>query len=572
MIVAAHGNVQILKSATTWTLETLNCLRNWLFSCVSSHLDCANLKVIGRLPLRLIDVGTTGVGHRPLGVIGSDEFNRLSLDNLHDVRIVSAAQSLPADTNYLTLSHRWGSPPSILLTSKTSFLLTDDISPHLLRCIGASVFRQAIHVTRALGFRYIWIDALCIMQDDDQEKLAEIIHMDEVYCQAVLNISAVEGQSSGLEFARDLPLMNPCRSIVQIPGSQECVDLLVFPERWFLCREEGPLNNRGWVFQERMLAPRLVQFAKDQAFWECRSLLASEVLPQGLPYAKSLCSDKGVGIDPDSNDIQEVKLRWFDLVGEYSRTLVTFPDDRLLAVSAVAKRFCHAMLLDSSDYVAGMWKDDLPRSMYWRQEPLSGRAGPEPTSIGREMKHAPSWSWASVFAPISAPGFYFPWVANTEVLGVEVTRKSPNFFDGTESCRIRLRGALAKLTRYLRNGETWAGIGHDAEFQEFHEYESRKGINILIYWDTARKITSNEFFSLHIGSTLSPDGRSEEGVVLCRTIDRGVFSRVGSFTIGLGSGCVALDVVQTFQSSSHLLSEDDFLERRLSGKCVIDVI
>ncbi|OAA35990.1 heterokaryon incompatibility protein [Beauveria brongniartii RCEF 3172] len=411
------------------------------------------------------------------------------------------------------------------------------------------------------------------MQDDDQEKLAEIMQMDEVYFNAVLNISAVEGQSSeGLEFARELPRTNPCRSIVQVPGSQERVDLQVFPERWFLRRGEAPLNNRGWVFQERTLSPRIVQFAKDQAFWECRSLLASEVLPQGLPCATALRSNKGVGIGRDSSDILQVKSRWYALVEEYSRTLVTFPDDHLLAVSAVAKRFCHAMLLDPSDYVAGMWKDDLPLSMLWGQEPLPGRAGPEPTSIGREMKHAPSWSWASVFAPIVMLDFDCPLVASTEVLGVELARKSPNFFDGTESCRIRLRGPLAKLCRRLRDGEAWVQIGHDAEFQEFDEFEFQKGSSIIIWWDTARKMASNEFFSLHIGSEPSADGRIERGVILCRTMDRGIFSRVGSFMIPLGSESAALDVVQIFTSCSHLLSEDDFLEHRLSGKCVIDVI
>ena len=150
-----------------------------MLGCVSSHFDCTNLKTVGRLPLRLIDVRPTGLGHQPMSAIGLDEFNRLSLDNCHDVHIVSAAQSLPPDTMYLTLSHRWGSPPSILLTAKTSFLLTGDIAPYLLKSDNASVFRHAIHVNRALGFRYLWIDALCIMQDDHQEKTAEIMQMDE---------------------------------------------------------------------------------------------------------------------------------------------------------------------------------------------------------------------------------------------------------------------------------------------------------------------------------------------------------------------------------------------------------
>jgi hypothetical protein len=200
-VPAAHGHVRVLDSPKTWSLETLNSIRSWLKSCTLSHDRCTKLKAAGRLPLRLIDVMPTGmIQVRPMEEIGPEKFNLLSLENSHNVCIVSTC-SLPPKTPYLTLSHRWGSPPSILLTKKTSFLLTEDISPHLLNCSEAAVFQHAIHVTRALGFRYIWIDALCIMQDDGPEKTVEIMHMDEIYFNSMLNISATEGRiHEGLVF------------------------------------------------------------------------------------------------------------------------------------------------------------------------------------------------------------------------------------------------------------------------------------------------------------------------------------------------------------------------------------
>ena len=217
----------------------------------------------------------------PVEEIGPEDFKSLSLEEYPNVRIISS-NSLSSDTPYLTLSHRWGNPPGILLTKKTLFLLNDDITSHLANCSGTAVFRHAIHVTRSLGFCYIWIDALCIMQDAGVEKTTDIMQMDEIYCNSTLNISAVEGRiREGLVFDRETLYVNPCRVTVRVPETEEDVHLYSFPEKWFLRPSEGPLNKRGWVFQERTLAPRIIHFTKDQVFWECHSLNASEILPQG---------------------------------------------------------------------------------------------------------------------------------------------------------------------------------------------------------------------------------------------------------------------------------------------------
>ena len=261
----------------------------------------------------------------------------------------------------------------------------------------------------------------------------------------MLNISAAEGQSSqGLVFARKLLHTSPCISTVQIPESQERLDLKAFPERWFLRPGEAPLNNRGWVFQERTLAPRIVHFAKGQVFWECHSLLASEVLPQGVPCAVALHSSKGIGLSQIQVIYRKSNHDGMSLLRNILGPPLLFPTIVYWPYRQLRKRFCHAMSLDPSTYVTGIWKDDLPLSMLWGQEPLPSRAGPEPTSIVREMKYAPSWSWASILAPIVVLDFGAPFVASTEVLGLELTRKSPNFFDGTECCRLRLRGPLTK--------------------------------------------------------------------------------------------------------------------------------
>ncbi|RYP45988.1 hypothetical protein DL768_007738 [Monosporascus sp. mg162] len=436
--------------------------------------------------------------------IGLGEFNLLSLEELPNVRIISS-KSLPSDTPYLTLSHRWGNPPSILLTKKTSFLLNDDISPHLLNCSEAAVFRHVIHVTRSLGFRYIWIDALCIMQDDGPEKTADIMQMDEIYSNSALNISATEGQiREGLVF-----------------------------DRKSLCRPSTQLN-------------------------------------------------KGVRISSASS-MQQVKSRWYQVVEEYSHTSLTFVDDRLLAISAVAKLFCSAMRLDPSEYLAGMWKDDLPLSMLWSQYPHPDMSGPDSTtSIATGMKHAPSWSWASVLGSISSVEMS-SLVATTELLDVQIARVSPNFFDGAESCRLRLRGPVCKFRRRFRDGAPCIYVVKHTEFQEFNDFNFQKGRAIIIDWDTSRPMVVDWLKShgsgpvsstclLLIASERSVDGPMERGVVLRRTAVRGTYARIGAFFIPFTSEYPGSELEDAFNGRLDTLSTDDYLDLDSSGNYTIDVV
>ena len=511
------------------------------------------------------------VQFQPMEEIGPEMFNLLSLENHRNVRIVSTC-SLPPKTPYLTLSHRWGTPPSILLTEDTSFLLNDDITPHLLSYNEAAAFRHAVHVTRALGFRYIWIDALCITQDDELEKTTEIMHMDEIYFNSMLNISATEGRvRDGLVFNRKALCTNPCRATVRLSETQEDVQLQAFPERWHLRRSEGPLNKRGWVFQERLLAPRIVHFTKDQVFWECDSLKASEVLPHGVPDRLPTSFDKSVGIRSTSSDIEQVRLRWYELVEEYSQTSLSYREDRLLALSAVAKRFCSTMRLKPPDYLAGMWKDDLPQSMLWFQDPLPGRSGPEPTSTERDIKNAPSWSWASIMAPLRSVGV-FDLLVKSEVLYVQIVRLSPNFFGGTDTCRLRIRGPVCKIRRIFRDGAPWIQFGQYPGFQERHDLSIEEERAILIHWDTARKVVADEFFLLHVASEQNVDGLVERGVVLRKTAEHGTYVRVGSFLIPIESDYLGSELEDAFNGRLDTLNTDEYHKLEIGGKYTIDII
>lgn len=530
----------------------------------------------------------------------SHQFNQLSLENTHNVRIVSAAGSLPSNTPYLTLSHRWGNPPSLILSKETIFLLSEDISPYLINAATTAVFRHAVHVTRSLGFRYLWIDALCMMQDDEAEKMEEIMRMDDVYVNSVLNISATEGSvQDGLNFNRNMLGINPCQLTVEAPKTQQKLCLKVYLNNYFLSAMEGALNQRGWVFQERTLAPRIVHFMKDQVFWECRSLEASEILPRGLPSRCDTDSDtesdtesdaeydseydKNIGITGMVSDMTKIKMRWNQLVDQYSGTSLTFVSDHLLAISAVAKRFCSAMQLHPSDYLAGMWKDDLPLSLLWQESPAYYAQRSRGPSIHRnDERKAPSWSWASVDGRVEIVN-PFSFTPCAEVLSVQTQRASPNFFDGVKSCRLRLRGALCKCHRYYRDGSPWIHIGQHTEFQESQQimgsfFEPGQS-KLMVHWDKSRLDAALEdsFFLFHIASDTFPDSPhddTEHGIILRKTAQCGTYVRVGAFTAGQdsGPGYQGSELEDAFNGRLNTLAPEDYLDLGTDGKYTIEIV
>lgn len=573
---AKQGNNIIVESSQTWSVETLNCIRSWLDDCTSCHENCLEPKEsFGLLPLRLIDVNAANTVQSNLKQTSDltlEGFDQLRLENSRGVRIVST-NSLSPDTEYLTLSHRWGTQ-SFRLCQASSYLLAEDLSPHLLGCEGTAVFQHAIHVTRALGFRYIWIDSLCIMQDDESEKTSEIMQMDRIYSNCKLNISAAEADiSRGLVFDRNPLSVNPCITAAKVHATQKNVWLRAFHERPFILPVEKPLHERGWVFQERNLARRIIHFTEDQVFWECWSLLASETLPRGVPFSTYGWFDKNIGLGSKIFDAQRTRSQWYEMVEQYSCTSCTYADDRLLAISALAKRFCSALHADPSDYLAGIWKHDLPLWLCWHQqfyeEPLTGKSAPAENEPKQEYKYAPSWSWASIMAPVEFLDDH-DLTTTTEVVDFEVRRRSPNFFDGTTLCRLRLRGLLCKFRRYLRDGTAWVQIAEDNFLQEVDMFDATRGDRIKIEWDRARRpFRSDECFLLTLG--VGPSGQDpsrQRGLVLLRAADRGTYSRVAHFI----SDYFGSKLEAAFKGGLNTLSPEDSLEMDSDGKHIFDLI
>jgi hypothetical protein len=346
------------------------------------------------------------------------------------------------DTRYVTLSHCWGSLTEgfLKLTTQNEKALKED-GIELRRF--PKTFREAIlFASRLDKVGYIWIDSLCIMQKssrpeaDEQASendwLEQSRTMDKVYAGSYLNISATASSNSneGLFRSRSPEFLWGDEILLKW-GSKDhsSLDLLtrctvIDVSFWEDLVEQAPVNQRGWVLQERIMCPRVLHFCKDQIAWECREFQHAEGYPEYLPTWKIRSLDivdegliKGLSEvdgkrlreirlksfrDPDNNlDYLHVFELWKRVVEVYSQTVLSVPRDKLIALSGIASQFSETFFKNSDwEYIAGMWAKPryLESQLLWQVEPVYKDGVPENHSK-RFLMRAPSFSWASLDAP-----------------------------------------------------------------------------------------------------------------------------------------------------------------------------
>ena len=169
----------------------------------------------------------------------------------------------------------------------------------------------------------------------------------------------------------------------------------------------SPLYSRGWVLQERLLAPRTIHFGKNQVFWLCSSLRASESLPQGgygtdpldlellrdiTPIEASVAAPIEGSVSTSSKPVMPVVALglWFNIVSAYSSCDLTVPGDKQIALSGITKLF---QSITGDECLDGLWRSRFCECLCWRV----GRDN-EGNPVGRkpQQRRAPSWSWASM--------------------------------------------------------------------------------------------------------------------------------------------------------------------------------
>ncbi|OIW26873.1 HET-domain-containing protein, partial [Coniochaeta ligniaria NRRL 30616] len=363
---------------STGSPKSLKLVKEWLDTCIEEHPRCASFCGTRSLPLptRVIDVGS-------------------ATSNKDPVLLVSNGISAP----YVALSHCWGDSMVAKTTSANYLQLQQGIPFQSL----PRNFRDAVTITRSLGCRYLWIDALCIIQDSSDDWDMESSRMHLVYRNALLTIFAARSEDAegGCFVTRNAALHRP--TALTWKGTQQGEMFWRIrknasqakPHKGLL-KASGPLYHRAWVLQEQGLSGRQVAYCAGTMFWSCISRESSEGFSVQLFQNVLVNTTQPEILFFRLKEDHPQRLRmynfWYHMLAEYCRRDLKYVSDKLPAISALAEEMSH-VLLDT--YVAGLWRKNMFRGLLWHTARYRGRRlGPRVCPPRHFV--APSWSWASI--------------------------------------------------------------------------------------------------------------------------------------------------------------------------------
>jgi hypothetical protein len=321
----------------------------------------------------------------------------------HDEQSVKLIDSRGEEADYICLSHCWGLAQIITTTKATLNERKRGIPWGLL----SNTFQDAIVMTRTLGFRYIWIDSLCIVQDDALDWEKESAQMASVYSNGYLTLAGTRSRKgNGGLFSK--------KHDVEVSGTtpnghsycihfRERIDdrIEMIPDS---TNEHYPLLTRAWVYQERMLSTRVLHFGHFELFFECHSSIQCECgyvsyeeddpgIEKSLvkiEFADALSQLSLPGAqEVDANTAYYAARMWRTIVSSYSALSLTKAADRLPALGGLARQTAAAR---GTTYYAGLWKDTLNDDLLWA---TYREAGTVTTAPRPSPRTAPTWSWAS---------------------------------------------------------------------------------------------------------------------------------------------------------------------------------
>lgn len=351
----------------------------------------------------------------------------------------------------------------------------------------------ALKVCRGLHIPFLWVDSLCMVQDDIQAWLHGSTEMDRIYLNSHLTIADLEPATCkshflGLQSFGDGKWQQHVKT--GVPTHKDGPEIELFVRLSYPTptpNKQHSLDKRAWCMQESLPPNRRLCFNGDEMVWECLCRHLCECghtieTKNPSPYA-----DRGIGFklrrlkakphvpfskriqnfadtDPPlprgdiestwsaaSGSIGAMRTRWRRLIADYSHQNLSQEVDKLRAVAGLAKmladRFRHEppdSLNDTpkghDEYLAGLWKNGLHLDLLWTVTDV-------PNQVSGEHGNAvpgwiiPTWSWASTAGRVDyeCEHFVTPW------------KRTPR---ATNVCRIE----GINLERELEEDETSAII------------------------------------------------------------------------------------------------------------------
>ncbi|KAF5011725.1 hypothetical protein FDECE_2185 [Fusarium decemcellulare] len=361
---------------------------DWILKCTTEHEFCPKNEP-KPMPDRVLDLGVS---------------------NDSPVKLVETQNRLGT---YACLSHRWGSiqPLQTLKANKEAHKLGIPLEAL------PKTFQDAVNVCRQLSIRYLWADTLCIIQDSNDDWQRQAVEMANIYENSYLTIAATKasGHHEGLHpesEIRETHIERIPASTIGQSVSQDIYVRLDLSNRYYRNRvqhwssigteqlnaHEWPLLTRAWVFQERLLSPRMLHFASRELVWECRTDVYCDCgydhkSNDNLDF-KRLVSTQSIKTSDCTP--QQLRYLWYAIVERYSLVMgnLTKQTDVFPALSGLASRIAGLL---GEEYAAGLWRSNIIEGLLWIpgfKMPIQGQRRPS-------QWVAPTWSWASVLGDVS---------------------------------------------------------------------------------------------------------------------------------------------------------------------------
>lgn len=394
----------------------------WLRHCLENHDRC-RVDTAGFMPRRLLKIGTPTDGQ---------------------VSVVETAE-LTQQVQFAALSYCWGPDTSGVRTTTRSNRGAHAAGIDVAKL--PQTVQDALTVCTSLGMAYLWVDALCIVQDDADDWRSESARMMDIYANSVITVTAMEPDSCMKGFLGPQSLGTHAfqhKINVHVPSSLGGPADHLFA-RGDMVSHPGKfsLDLRGWCLQESVLPPRRLVFDGIEMSWHCfeRSMCECGHMDENSCGDFAHLKMQPEWADTSSSQLADVYSAWLDLAREYSQRHLTRSSDKLVAISGLAalleKRVAgleqqhgdkdvsvlahvkdfstgvtapryaasspFAATCGPGDYFAGIWKAYLVPSMSWTIDTdLLARSNRHVQKRYSEYC-APSWSWASIDGPVRFP-------------------------------------------------------------------------------------------------------------------------------------------------------------------------
>ncbi|TGO43020.1 hypothetical protein BHYA_0004g01470 [Botrytis hyacinthi] len=367
--------------------KVLRLIKKWSKEC-DLNTECAEHRKFSQnkanfLPTRLLYLGDGTTGQCPQIVETRD-----LLENGSEM----ARQQL----QYACLSYCWGSDLPLTTTSSTLSKYKSGLPEHKM----PQLFQDAIAVSRGLGIQYLWIDALCILQDVREDWEREAFMMSDIFYHSFITIGAATAKSchdSIFGPREDLSCTLSFQSSLskEVVGSY-CIYLSKMSHKRSsdIDLSNSTWTSRGWVWQEQIMAQRLLVFGKKMVHLKCHGCIYSENGTVGNVFTSYILRASKF------HTKNSLTGDWEKWMNDFSGRQFTFPSDKLASVSGLALAFERVLATRGQppEYLAGHWQDErFHISLQWTIAPEN--KVPFRNMIkdlhDPEKYCAPSWSWAS---------------------------------------------------------------------------------------------------------------------------------------------------------------------------------